>query len=107
MMTLKRYFAHGVLASEYRADAGDGLPMHEHPHGEGHLTMVLCGRILISGPGWSKELSGGTVETYADLPGPHEIKVLEDGTVFTNISAFACDCGPLVLGPDPHHPTRK
>jgi len=75
----------GTTLNVYHADAGEGLPEHEHIYS--HLTMCHAGSCIVRKEG--KELVMTKNTQPVNLRGMewHEIEALEDGTVFVNVFA--------------------
>jgi len=82
----KHFFDYaGVSVATYHAEAGEGLPVHQHTHN--HATVCHTGSCVVRVKG--KEIVMEPNTKPIDLPAniPHEIEALENGTVFTNIFA--------------------
>ena len=75
----------GTTLTVYHADAGQGLPRHEHLYS--HLTICTAGRCIIRKEGRQLEMTKDT--QLVNLVGSewHEIEALENGTVFVNVFA--------------------
>lgn len=75
----------GAHLNVYHANAGEGLPKHEHTFS--HATMCNAGSCLVSLEGRSYTINKDS--TPLNLPAGewHEIEALEDGTVFVNVFA--------------------
>lgn len=75
----------GTFIGVYHADAGSGLPAHQHRYA--HLTMCTSGSCIIRKE--NIELIMTKVTQPVDLKANewHEIEALEDGTVFLNVFA--------------------
>jgi len=75
----------GTTLNVYHADAGEGLPGHEHIYS--HLTMCHAGSCIVRKEG--KELVMTKDTQPVNLRGIewHEIEALEDGTIFVNVFA--------------------
>lgn len=75
----------GTTLNIYHANAGEGLPRHEHAYA--HLTMCHAGSIAIRKEG--KEVVRTKDNQPVNLVANewHEIEALEDGTVFVNVFA--------------------
>jgi quercetin dioxygenase-like cupin family protein len=75
----------GVTIRIYHANKGEGLPKHEHIYS--HATFCSSGSCLITKE--NKSLIIDKKSQPVNLLGAewHEIKALEDGTVFVNIFA--------------------
>jgi quercetin dioxygenase-like cupin family protein len=73
----------GATINVYHADAGEGLPTHQHTFS--HATICYAGSCVVRVKGKKIHMAPGTMPL--DLPAniPHEIEALEFGTVFTNI----------------------
>ena len=75
----------GATLSIFHADAGEGLPRHEHAYS--HLTMVHAGSCLVTKEGKSLTMTKDTQPVNLVAGEWHEIEALEDGTVFVNVFA--------------------
>jgi quercetin dioxygenase-like cupin family protein len=75
----------GAVLKIFHADKGQGLLPHKHDRA--HLTMCHAGSCLVTQGGKFLTMTKDTAPV--DLPAnePHEIKALEDGTVFVNMFA--------------------
>lgn len=75
----------GTTLNVYHANAGEGLPKHEHIYS--HLTMVHAGKLIARKEG--KELIMTKESQPINLVGLewHELEALEDGTIFVNVFA--------------------
>jgi quercetin dioxygenase-like cupin family protein len=73
----------GATLNVYHADKGQGLPRHEHSYA--HLTMCHAGSCLVTKVGKSLVMTKDTQPVNLIADGWHEIKALEDGTVFVNV----------------------
>ena len=75
----------GATYNVIHADAGHGLPKHEH--GSNHAVLCHAGSCIVRVKG--KEYILTKMSQPIDLPAnePHEIEALEDGTVFVNVFA--------------------
>lgn len=79
-----RTFAfHGTQHNVYHADAGAGLPRHEHNYP--HLTVCHAGSCAIRKEGKQVVITKADAPVYLVERQWHEIEALEDGTVFENI----------------------
>ena len=67
----------------YHADKGEGLPKHEHIYS--HATVCHSGKCLVSLEGRSYVIDKNSQPLNLPANEWHEIKALEDGTVFVNI----------------------
>jgi len=66
-------------------NVGDGLPLHSHPEGEAHITLVRSGRLRILRPdGKHEEVGPGAFKCFApdEL---HGYEALEPCSKITNI----------------------
>lgn len=75
----------GSSNAVYHASTGWGLPMHQHQYS--HAVVCHAGSCVVRVK--DKEIVLNRESQPIDLPAnvPHEIEVLEDGTVFVNIFA--------------------
>ena len=67
----------------YHANKSDGLPKHEHIYS--HATVCHSGKCLVSLEGRSYVIDKNSQPLNLPANEWHEIKALEDGTVFVNI----------------------
>ena len=67
----------------YHADKGEGLLKHEHLYS--HATVCHSGKCLVSLEGRSYVIDKNSQPLNLPANEWHEIKALEDGTVFVNI----------------------
>tara|TARA_R110000868_G_scaffold51826_1_gene163964 strand:+ start:55 stop:330 length:276 start_codon:yes stop_codon:yes gene_type:complete len=85
-VTIKHSFTlNGVQVVVMHAQAGEGIPMHEHPNA--HMTMCHAGKLAVRKEGVYVELSKDSTPVLLSENSPHELEALEDGTIFVNISA--------------------
>jgi quercetin dioxygenase-like cupin family protein len=75
----------GARINVYHADKGQGLPKHSHAYS--HATMCNAGSCLISLEGRSYTMDKNSKPLNLPANEWHEIKALEDGTVFVNVFA--------------------
>lgn len=75
----------GSSINVYHANAGEGLPKHEHVYS--HLTMCHAGSIKVSNERRSLVMTKDTQPVNLLANEWHEIEALEDGTVFVNVFA--------------------
>ena len=75
----------GTTLNVYHADAGQGLPRHEHLYS--HLTICTAGRCIIRKEGRELVMTKDTQPVNLVAAEWHEIEALEDGTVFVNVFA--------------------
>ena len=75
----------GTTLNVYHADAGQGLPRHEHLYS--HLTICTAGRCIVRKEGRQLEMTKETQPVNLVAAEWHEIEALEDGTVFINVFA--------------------
>lgn len=75
----------GVSLNVYHANAGEGLPRHEHDYP--HLTMCLAGACAVRKAGKEVVLTPASQPVYLVERQWHEIESLQDGTVFQNVFA--------------------
>jgi quercetin dioxygenase-like cupin family protein len=71
--------------SVYHAAAGEGLPRHEHIYS--HLTMCHAGKCVVRNQRRELVMTKDTQPVNLLENEWHEIKALEDGTVFVNVFA--------------------
>ena len=74
-----------TILAVYHADAGQGLPRHEHLYS--HLTICTAGRCIIRKEARQLEMTKDTQPVNLVAAEWHEIEALEDGTVFINVFA--------------------
>lgn len=75
----------GASINVYHANAGEGLPRHEHVYS--HLTMCHAGRCIIKKNQRELTIDKNSQPVNLRANEWHEIEALEDGTVFVNIFA--------------------
>lgn len=75
----------GATIGVYHANAGEGLPRHEHPYA--HLTMCHAGSCVVRKEGRELVMTKDTQPVNLTANEWHEIEALEDGTVFVNVFA--------------------
>lgn len=75
----------GVRLNLYHANAGEGLPRHEHDYP--HLTMCLAGSCAVRKDGKQVVLMPHKKPLYLAHLEWHEIEALEGGTIFQNVYA--------------------
>lgn len=75
----------GTTLNVYHANAGEGLPRHEHLYS--HLTMCHAGRCAVRKEGRELVMTKDTQPVNLVENEWHEIEALEDGTVFVNVFA--------------------
>ncbi len=63
--------------------AGEGHPKHQHEYN--HVTMVHSGRLLVTTPKVTFEMTKDTRPILFPADEWHELEAIEDGTVFTNV----------------------
>lgn len=63
--------------------AGEGHPKHEHDFD--HVTLVHAGRLLVTTPNVTFEMTKDTKPILFPANEWHELEAIEDGTVFTNV----------------------
>jgi quercetin dioxygenase-like cupin family protein len=73
----------GANINVYHADKGQGLPKHSHFYS--HAIMCNAGSCLISLEGRSYTIDKNSKPLNLPANEWHEIKALEDGTVFVNV----------------------
>ena len=67
----------------YHCNAGEGLPRHEHTFA--HATVCHAGRVGVRKENVQREFAPESGAVILKANEWHEIKALEDGTVFENI----------------------
>lgn len=72
-----------VVIDVYHADAGEGLPKHEHTYS--HVTFCHDGSIHIRKANASLVMTKDTQPVELKANEWHEIEALEPGTVFSNM----------------------
>jgi len=77
----------GAAINIYHADAGEGLPKHEHTFA--HATFCAAGSCVIRKETRELVLTKDSKPVNLIANEWHEIEALEDGTVFINV--FAAD----------------
>lgn len=75
----------GAVINIYHANAGEGLPRHEHAYA--HLTMCHAGSCIIRKENRKVIVTKDTQPINLRAAEWHEIEALEDGTVFVNVFA--------------------
>lgn len=75
----------GSMTNVFHANAGEGLPRHEHAYA--HLTMCHAGSIIVRKEGRELVMTKDTQPVNLVANEWHEIEALEDGTVFVNVFA--------------------
>ena len=73
----------GATVNVYHADRGEGLPRHQHQYS--HLTMCHAGSCVVRKEGKELVMTKNTQPVNLVANEWHEIKALEDGTVFVNV----------------------
>jgi quercetin dioxygenase-like cupin family protein len=81
-----QFVVNGVQVSVMHAQAGEGIPMHEHPIS--HMTMCHAGRLAVRKEGVYVELTKDSVPVMLSANGRHELEAIEDGTIFVNMTAL-------------------
>jgi hypothetical protein len=87
MTPLKPHYVfkyNGVTFTYYKGNAGEGLPKHEHNFA--HLTFVASGKTCIRKENVYREMLAGDEPLNLKENEWHEIEILEDNTVFINVS---------------------
>lgn len=90
MIDLKQVLPHymfqynGVTFKYYKGNKGEGLPKHEHL--APHLTFVASGKICIRKENIYREMLAGDHPLNLKENEWHEIEILEENTVFINVS---------------------
>lgn len=75
----------GTTVNVYHANAGEGLPRHEHIYS--HLTICAAGSIVVRKDGIEHSMDKHSQPVNLKPNEWHEIEALEDGTVFINVFA--------------------
>lgn len=75
----------GVTSNLYYADAGQGLPRHDHSFP--HLTMCLSGKTLVRKENFERVMTPQDAPISLRENEWHEIEAVEDSTVFMNMFA--------------------
>lgn len=75
----------GTTLNVYHANAGEGLPRHDHAYS--HLTMCHAGKCIVRKEGRELVMTKDTQPVNLVAGEWHEIEALEDGTVFVNVFA--------------------
>lgn len=75
----------GSTVNVYHADSGIGLERHEHVYS--HLTICTAGSIVVRKEGIEHRMDKNSQPVNLKPNEWHEIKALEDGTVFVNVFA--------------------
>lgn len=75
----------GAAVNVYHANAGEGLPKHEHVYT--HLTICASGSIVVRKEGIAHRMDKNSQPVNLKSNEWHEIEALEDGTVFINVFA--------------------
>jgi quercetin dioxygenase-like cupin family protein len=73
----------GAQLNVYHANIGEGLPKHEHTFS--HATMCNSGSCLVSLEGRNYTIDKNSQPLNLPAGEWHEIKALEDNTVFVNV----------------------
>jgi quercetin dioxygenase-like cupin family protein len=73
-----------VSFSYYKGNKNEGLPKHQHEFS--HLTFVTSGKICIRKENVYREMFAGDKPLNLIENEWHEIEILEDNTVFINVS---------------------
>lgn len=69
--------------SIFHANAGQGLPKHDHTYS--HLSFCNAGSVIIRKAGKELVMTKDTQPVNLVANEWHEIEALEDGTVFVNV----------------------
>jgi quercetin dioxygenase-like cupin family protein len=75
----------GAQLNVFHVNKGQGLPSHSHSYS--HATMCNAGSCLVSLEGRSYTMTKDSQPLSLPAGEWHEIKALEDGTVFVNVFA--------------------
>ena len=81
-----RYAYSGVYSAVYAADAGEGLPRHEHPFS--HTTVCIQGKTIVRKEGKELEMTPEDAPLLLTANEWHEIEALAPNTIFMNQSAI-------------------
>jgi quercetin dioxygenase-like cupin family protein len=81
---LYRFEYNGVTFAYYSGNKGQGLPKHQHNFS--HLTFITSGKTCVRKEDIYRELSPGDHPLNLKENEWHEIEILEDNTVFINVS---------------------
>ena len=73
----------GAILDVYHANAGEGLPQHEHSYS--HLTMCHSGRCVVRKEKGERIIDKNSKPLNLAAGEWHEIEALEDNTVFVNV----------------------
>jgi quercetin dioxygenase-like cupin family protein len=73
----------GAVVNVYHANAGEGLPRHEHAYA--HLTMCHAGSCVVRKEKGERVINKHSTPLDLVAGEWHEIEALEDGTVFVNV----------------------
>jgi quercetin dioxygenase-like cupin family protein len=85
-ITFKHQFTYSdVTVNVYHANKNEGLPKHSHAYS--HATICHAGSCLVSLEGRSYTINKDNKPLNLPAGEWHEIKALEDGTVFVNVFA--------------------
>lgn len=82
-MQVTSHRAYGVTATVFRLDAGEKIPMHQHPMT--HTTGVAAGRSRVQVGDKTFEMSPGDLDYVLPENIPHEVTALTDGTIVVHI----------------------
>jgi quercetin dioxygenase-like cupin family protein len=86
MVSPKHSFTYnGAQVNVYHANAGEGLPKHEHNYA--HATMCNAGSCLVTLDGRNYTINKKSKPLNLPAYEWHEIEALEEGTVFVNVFA--------------------
>lgn len=77
------HLAYGVTASVYCMDAGEKIPMHQHPMT--HTTGVVVGRSKVHVGDEVFEMGPNDTDYVLPENVPHEVTALIDGTIVIHI----------------------
>ena len=75
----------GATLNVYHANAGEGLPKHDHTFS--HATMCNAGSCIVRLEGRSHTINKNSQPLNLPAGEWHEIEALEDDTVFVNVFA--------------------
>jgi hypothetical protein len=73
----------GTTLNVYHANAGDGLPRHDHAYS--HLIMCHAGKCIVRKENRELVMTKDTQPVNLIAGEWHEIESLEDNTVFVNV----------------------
>jgi len=83
---ITRYAYSGVYSLIYTANAGEGLPRHEHSFS--HTTVCIQGKTIVRKEGKELEMTPEDAPLLLTANEWHEIEALAPNTIFMNQSAI-------------------